>query len=83
MWLSGSADLQHVFLGALSMEFLREGLETDNLKASKQAESSKQQPLPSAASIRPLLMKASALLANVRLHAVCALCQMGHVCQLH
>lgn len=34
----------------------------------KEAGASREQPLPSAASIRPLLMKASALLANVGLH---------------
>ena len=53
--------------GALCREFLEQGEERDKLGEGQQAHSAKGQPLPSAASIRPLLLKASALLANVKL----------------
>ncbi|KAL3157526.1 hypothetical protein ABBQ32_011986 [Trebouxia sp. C0010 RCD-2024] len=48
-------------------EFLEHGEERDKLEEKQQMHSSKGQPLPSAASIRPLLLKASALLANASL----------------
>ena len=47
-------------------EFLRRSQQRDKLGSGTETDAEKRQPLPSAAAIRPLLLKASALLSNVR-----------------
>lgn len=47
-------------------EFLRKSRQRDKVEPNTETDAPKEQPLPSAASIRPLLLKASALLASVR-----------------
>lgn len=69
--------------GPVCREFLTQSELRNEVEVRQPAHSPKEQPLPSAASIRPLLMKASALLANVSLHAVGLLigvtCSVAHL----